>query len=110
MNDDTQRVNDERLRAILLEAKPAAPPLPPRFQQSVWRRIEKEEAAPIPPPSLYALLVRWADRLFLPRFALASLTLLLLAGGLTGFVSSADAVKQRAQERYLSSVAPNILR
>ena len=28
---------------------------------------------------------------------------------LTGFVSSADLVKQQAQERYLSAVAPNIL-
>ncbi len=110
MNDDeTQRMNDEKLRAILLEARPAAPPLPFRFQESVWRRIEKEEAAPIPPPSLLVLLERWADRLFLPRFALASLALLLVAGGLTGFVSSADSVKQQAQERYLSSVAPNIL-
>jgi len=108
-DDDTQRMNDEKLRAILLEARPAAPPLPPRFQQSVWRRIEKEEAAPIPTLSLLALLERWADRLFLPRFALASLALLLVAGGLTGFVSSADSVKQQAQERYLSSVAPNIL-
>ena len=31
------------------------------------------------------------------------------AGGLTGFVSSADLVRQQAQERYLTAVAPNIL-
>jgi hypothetical protein len=47
--------------------------------------------------------------MLLPRFALAGLALLLVAGGLTGFVSSADMVKQQAQERYLSAVAPNTL-
>jgi hypothetical protein len=108
-DDDTQRVNDEKLRAILLEARPAAPQLPPRFQQSVWRRIEKEDAAPIAKPAPFGWLQRWTERLLFPRFALASLALLLVAGGLTGFVSSADMVKQQAQERYLSAVAPNTL-
>jgi len=108
MNDDTQRVSDESLRALLLEARPAAH-LPPRFQESVWRRIEKEDAAPITKPAPFGWLQRWTERLLLPRFALAGLALLLVAGGLTGFVSSADVVKQQAQERYLSTVAPNIL-
>lgn len=108
MNDDTQRVSDESLRALLLEARPAAH-LPPRFQESVWRRIEKEDAAPITKPAPFGWLQRWIERLLLPRFALASLALLLVAGGLTGFVSSADMVKQQAQERYLSAVAPNTL-
>ena len=44
------------------------------------------------------------------RFALASLALLLLAGGLTGVIANASTEKQRAQERYLSAVAPNTLR
>jgi hypothetical protein len=110
MKDDRHSLDDEKLRTLLLEAWSAAPPLPPRFQQSVWRRIGKEESAPILLPSVFALLEYWTDRLFLPRFALASLTLLLVAGGLTGFVLSTDAVKQQAQERYLSSVAPDIQR
>ena len=108
MNDDTQEMDDDRLRALLLEARPAAQ-LPPRFQESVWRRLEKEDAAPITKPAPSGWLQRWTERLLLPRFALASLALLLVAGGLTGFVSSADMVKQQAQERYLSAVAPNTL-
>jgi hypothetical protein len=108
MNDDTQEMDDERLRSLLLEARPASQ-LPPRFQESVWRRIEKEDAAPIMQPAPFGRLQRWTERLLLPRFALASLTLLLAAGGLTGFISSADMVKQQAQERYLSAVAPNTL-
>ena len=108
MNDDTHEMGDERLRSLLLEARPASQ-LPPRFQESVWRRLEKEDAAPITKPPSLGWLQRWTERLLLPRFALAGLALLLVAGGLTGFVSSADMVKQQAQERYLSAVAPNIL-
>ena len=108
MNNDTHTENDDGLRALLLEARPDAQ-LPPRFRESVWRRIEKEDAAPATRPAPLGWLQRWAERLLLPRFALASLALLLAAGGLAGFVSSADIVKQQAQERYLSAVAPNIL-
>ena len=108
MNDDPQEMDVERLRALLLEARPVAQ-LPPRFQESVWRRIEKEDAAHATKPVAIGWLQRWTERLLLPRSALASLALLLVAGGLTGFVSSADMVKQQAQERYLSAVAPNTL-
>jgi hypothetical protein len=108
MNDDRQEMDDERLRALLLAARPVAQ-LPPRFQESVWRRIEKEDAAPATKPAPLGWLQRWGEQLLLPRFALAGLALLLVAGGLTGFVSSADIVKQQAQERYLSAVAPNAL-
>jgi len=108
MNDDRHAMDDERLRALLLEARPVAQ-LPPRFQESVWRRLEREDTTPITKPAPLGWLQRWTERLLLPRFALAGLALLLVAGGLTGFVSSADMVKQQAQERYLSAVAPNIL-
>lgn len=101
-------LNDEPLRALLREARPAQP-LPPRFQESVWRRIENEDAVPTAIAAPFGWLQRWAERLLLPRFALGGLALLLVAGGLTGFVSSADVVKQQAQERYLSAVAPRIL-
>ena len=99
---------DERLRNLLREERPA-PPLPPRFQESVWRRIESAETPAIPSPSPFPWLEQWVERLLLPRFALASLTALLVAGGLTGALTSAGAAKQQAQERYLSSVAPNTL-
>lgn len=107
MNEQPE-LNNEPLRTLLREARPAAQ-LPPRFRESVWRRIEKEDAPPVTKPAPLGWLQRWTERLLLPRFALAILALLLVAGGLTGFISSADMVKQQAQERYLSAVAPNIL-
>ena len=100
--------DDERLRTLLREERPA-PPLPPRFQQSVWRRIESAETPATPAPSAFAWLEQWVECLLLPRFALASLTFLLVAGGLTGVIASTGAAKQQAQERYLSSVASNTL-
>ena len=100
--------DDERLRTLLREGRPT-PPLPPRFQESVWRRIESAETLATRTPSPFAWLEQWVERLLLPRFALASLTALLVAGGLTGALTSAGAAKQQAQERYLSSVAPNTL-
>ncbi len=86
-----------------------ATPLPPHFQESVWRRIEREESRANLAPTPLAWLNQRIERLLLPRFALASLALLLVAGGLTGFVASAGAAKQQAQERYLAAVAPNTL-
>ena len=100
--------SDERLRSLLRSARPA-PPLPPRFQEGVWRRIEGGETPAAESPAAFAWLEQWVERLLLPRFALASLTLLLAAGGLTGAITSAGAAKQQAQQRYLSAVAPSTL-
>jgi hypothetical protein len=108
MNEQIESNNDP-LRALLREARPA-PPLPARFQESVWRRIEGAETPATQTPSRFAWLELWVERLLLPRFALASLALLLIAGGLTGVITSAGVAKQQAQERYLSAVAPNTLR
>ena len=109
MNNDMQPPDDGKLRALLRASRPA-PPLPPRFQEGVWRRLEQAENPAVEMPSPAPWLNRWVERLLLPRFALASLALLLLAGGLTGMVTSASRAKQQAQERYLSAVAPNPLR
>lgn len=108
MKNEVQQADDARLHTLLREARPTRE-LPPRFQESVWRRIETQEAAPIPTPSPFGWLQRWVERLLLPRFALASLTLLLVAGGVTGFTSGTGVAKQQAQARYLSAVAPNPL-
>ena len=108
MKNNMLAPDDETLRTLLREARPALP-LPPRFQESVWRRIETAASQETLASSPFAWLDGWVERLLLPRFALASLTVLLFAGGLTGVVSSAGAAKQQAQERYLSAVAPNTL-
>ena len=109
MKNHMQTSDDGELRALLREARPSSP-LPPRFQESVWRRIETAEAPATRVSSPLAWLEQWVERLLLPRFALAALSLMLVAGGLTGVITSAGAAKQQAQERYLSTVAPNTLR
>ena len=101
--------NDEPLRSLLRSARPA-PALPPRFQEGVWRRLERAEAPAAEAAAPFSWPEKWIDRLLWPRFAIASLALLLLAGGLTGVIANASTEKQRAQERYLSAVAPNTLR
>ncbi len=109
MKNDTPPPDDGRLRSLLRESRPS-PPLPPRFREAVWHRIERTEPAAATLPSSFAWLEQWVDRLLRPRFAVASLVLLLVAGGLTGVLTSAGLAKQQAQERYLAAVAPNPLR
>jgi hypothetical protein len=108
MNTEHPEPNEARLRDLLRDAR-SAPPLPPRFQEAVWRRIEQGEA-----PRETATPVAWLDRLverFLrPRLALAGITALLLVSGVAGVLSGSDAAKHAAQARYLSAVAPSTVR
>lgn len=103
MNDKSQP-NDERLRAVVREARPS-PPLPPRFQESVWRRIESAEA---PRPSL--ALAEWFDRaaawLLRPRLAMAGVAAMLLVGISIGVVQGGSLSQDMAKERYLAAVSP----
>jgi hypothetical protein len=99
---------DESLRRLLLATKPA-PPLPPRFQQAVWRRIEQAESAGEPVSPL-AWLDLWIERLLRPRYALAAFTAMLLLGGLAGVRTGVAAAKHSAQQRYVASVAPYTVR
>lgn len=94
----------------MLRAARIEPDLPLGFQDAVWRRIESTEIPATRTLLPYAWLEQWVERLLVPRFALASLALMLVAGGLMGVINSAGAAKQQAQERYLSAVAPNSLR
>jgi hypothetical protein len=109
MSNHDQPPDGTRLRSLLRESWPNRP-LPPRFPESVWQRIDQTEAAALLQPSPLAWLDRWIERLLLPRFALGALVLLLAAGGLTGVIHGTVQAKQQAQERYLSAIAPNTLR
>jgi hypothetical protein len=99
---------DARLRE-LLRASHRAPPLPPRFQEAVWRRIETSEAA-----GRNASALGWLDllveRLLRPRIALAGLAALVLLSGVAGALNGVASARQTAQARYLAAVAPNTLR
>src|SRR5882672_3779960 len=72
--------HDEKLRKVLKEWRVDAP-LPPRFQEQVWQRIESNRTPA--EPSVWTLLAHWIGTV-LPRPALAvSYVALLLAIGVT---------------------------
>jgi hypothetical protein len=95
--------------SAMLRASRTAPALPPRFQEGVWRRIEE---AAVPGKSTGG--INWLDALaalvLRPRFALATATVLMVAGALLGVREGNQMVKQDAQARYLAVVAPHSLR
>jgi hypothetical protein len=99
------KTDDPKLSS-LLRASRATPVLPPRFQQNVWRRIEAAEAS--------AKSASWLDALaaliLRPRFAVAAVTALVLAGVFMGAMAGAQTARHDAQARYVASVAPNSLR
>jgi hypothetical protein len=100
MNSD-----DSKLSALLRQSR-VTPPLAPRFQENVWRRIEDAEAS-VKVPSWLDLLAGFVLR---PRYAYAAIVALVLAGMLIGVHEGAQSFKQDAQARYIAVVAPNALR
>jgi hypothetical protein len=96
---------DARLGSLLHASRPS-PALPPRFQDGVWRRIEEAEA----PAKSESWLDALAVLVLRPRFALATVSALVLAGVLLGAYDGTQVARQDAQARYLAAVAPNPLR
>lgn len=69
---------DEPLRRLLGEWRSEVP-LPPRFQEEVWRRVGRAQAT----PSIWAVVAHWVGAV-LPRPALAaSYVAILLTVGVT---------------------------
>jgi hypothetical protein len=101
---DNMNTNDPKLTALLRESR-VSPALPPRFQQNVWRRIEDAEA-PVKSESwldaLAALILR-------PKFAFATVAVLLAAGIVFGTLDGSQVARHDAQARYFAAVAPNSL-
>jgi len=108
MNEENLQPDDAKLSALLRESR-SQPPLPPSFQQSVWRRIEENDA-----PAEAGRGTSWLDailtRVLRPRFAMAVAIVLVAAGSLAGVREGRQMARQQAQTRYLTSVAPNSLR
>jgi hypothetical protein len=100
--------SDARL-GVLLRASRVAPAMPPRFQEGVWRRVE-EAAVPVKVPGGIAWLDALATLVLRPRLAMATATVLIVAGALLGVREGNQLAKQDAQARYLAVVAPNSLR
>jgi hypothetical protein len=106
MNQENSNSNDEKLSALLRNAR-ATPSLPPRFQEGVWRRIEESEISTPAPMSWLDVLVL---RTLRPRFALAVAVVLVVTGSVVGARQGNQAAHQDVQTRYVASVAPNPLR
>ena len=100
MNPETFSPEDAKLGALLREMR-ANPALPPRFQESVWRRIERAETTPA--PSWFDTL---AARLFRPRLALAGFAAVMLLGALLGANAGSAQAGLTMQGRYVTAVDP----
>jgi hypothetical protein len=109
MKTNNSNENDASLRALLQEWKPEAS-LPPRFQEQVWRRIERAESALVPSVSLAAVFANWLTNL-LPRPALATayVTVLLVVGASVGWSQARQETARVTGElsaRYAQAVDP----
>lgn len=93
---------DPQLREVLRTWR-VSEPLPPRFQERVWQRIEAAEAPAHEAPS-------WFSALFLrPAFATAVATLLLLAGLSAGYLRANQVAahwNQELSQRYVAALNP----
>ncbi len=99
--------NDDALNKVLRQWKFDAP-LPPRFQEQVWQRIEKSEAGAEPSPwvGLWRLIEVVLPR---PRFAYAYLAILLVTGVAAGSVAAQIKTNRLDSElsvRYVQSIDP----
>lgn len=100
--------DDPKLSALLRESRRARP-LPPRFQENVWCRIEDAEA-PVNPVEGITWLEALVALMLRPRFACTAVAALMLGGILLGAYSGVQTARHDAEARYLALVAPNPLR
>lgn len=107
MNELNQNADEARLRALLRESRPVGV-LPPRFQENVWRRIEHAEAGQSVERQRWLDLV--AGWLMRPKLALSTVAVLVLIGAFLGVREGVQTARDEAQTRYLTAVAPNVLR
>ena len=104
-NDSSHQ--DQALHKLLQEWHSDAP-LPPRFQENVWHRIERAEAPPS--PSIWAVISHWIGTV-LPRPALATayLVVLLAIGATAGWSQARQEtarVKDELGQRYVRVLDP----
>ena len=101
--------NDESLSALLQDWKITSE-LPPRFQENVWRGIERAERQPLPAIPILSVLNGWFERLLSrPTLAFAYVTIMLVVGGIVG-LSHAQVESNRLSAelsiRYVQSIDP----
>jgi hypothetical protein len=104
-DDSTER--NERLSHILRRWNVDAP-LPPRFTEAVWRRIERRGS--LNGVSVWQVLIDWFVRAMdRPALALAYVTVLLLLGLAGGYWQTRQVTTQLDRtlaQRYVQTVDP----
>ena len=99
--------DDERLRSALRECQ-VNTPLPPRFQEQVWRRIARAETED--KGATWSGSLRWLDRVLArPALAGACLVMLLTVGSGAGYWQVSHEAAQLDQVlalRYVQAVDP----
>ena len=100
--------DDPILSRALREARSESP-LPPRFQEGVWRRIAEAES-PVRDEASISWLDVLAAWLLRPRFAVATAAVLIIVGATLGTREASQTARDEAQGRYVAAVAPSALR
>ena len=101
--------DDAALRGLLKEWK-VETPLPPHFQEQVWRRIEREEARPAAAAPWWTGFQEWiANALPRPALAVAYVAVLVAAGAGVGWTQAqheTSRISNQLSLRYVRSVDP----
>ena len=99
--------DDSALRQVLREWRVDAP-LPPRFQEEVWRRIDRAESQA--QPSFWGWLSSLLEvRLLRPQFAFSYVAALVLLGVAAGSFAAQAATRRANADlgaRYVQSLDP----
>lgn len=97
--------DDAKLSELLREWKVEVT-LPPRFQDGVWRRIERTATR----PNLWHALTHWVESTFnRPALAVSYVAVLLFVGLTSGYLRVQDQTAQaeaRWRTAYVQSVDP----
>jgi hypothetical protein len=109
MKTNNSANEDAALSGLLSEWK-VNTALPPRFQERVWRRIEREEAQPLSKASAWIALRHWIDDVLpRPALAVAYMAVLLAAGAGFGWTRARHEtarVSNQLSIRYVTLVDP----
>jgi len=109
MKTNMPNENDAPLRTLLREWEPQAS-LPPRFQEQVWRRIERAELPPAPSVSLATVFANWiANMLPKPALATTYMVVLLAVGAGVGWSQARQETARVTGDlsaRYAQAVDP----
>jgi hypothetical protein len=107
MNMNESGHHDEALHKLLQEWRTEAP-LPPRFQEGVWRRIERTQAPAA--PSVWVVIADWiATVLPRPALAVSYVAILLTIAATTAWTQARQEtarVKGELGERYIRTLDP----